>query len=408
MAFLFVRGSLETNPHPNQWDANCPGHFKRFNGKLKKGSYMEIHRIGSCIVLACFLLSSIPAIAAVDVVDKFNEDVYQDMYGPNSLDMGRSAAPEVPFSTYGTIFDTVTQEKSKTQWGAGDFQKAGIQARENGYYAGAIQNFNKAEELIVGKYWADGTNELGPRFLSYAEQDKASTYKKWPGHEKEAAAAQQKAIQQKNAADKIRYDNEESDKFTKCLIVTSTFGSPLSSEVQLVRSFRDDSIQQSYTGSRFMPGFNAWYYSFSPQVSTYINQHPFVKPAMQVILSPLLWIVRVSQIGYSFLAFSPELATFAALVIGSTLYACLYVFPFVLVAMWVAQRRGWKGWDIRSMKPVAGVWAAIAVLLVLGVLLSVDFLTTVASGLFVIATIILVAGGLSLSLIPYTHTQKTS
>ena len=89
-------------------------------------------------------------------------------------------------------------------------------------------------------------------------------------------------------------NNKYHDKYQKehqgsgCLIVTATFGSPLASEVQLVRDYRDGTIRQSYTGSQFFMGFNAWYYSFSPAVADYIATHPLVKSVMQVCLVPLL------------------------------------------------------------------------------------------------------------------------
>ena len=343
---------------------------------------MELHKIGQYIILTCIFLVLMPTPVAAD--DTIVSTHYPGINQRSSLSW-------------------MFQEKSQIVYTANDFIIAGETATQNGNYEEAIKNFNKAEDMILAR---DVTRfkMSTDAALSDMEAKKALTYANWPGHEKEAAQAVQdaKTLEASSKVSKGFMSSQD------CLIVTATFGSPLSSEVQLVRNFRDDSIKQSYTGSRFMPGFNTWYYSFSPQVSTYINEHPFTKPAMQVILAPLLGIVRVSQIGYSFLAFSPELATFASMLIGSILYACLYVFPFVLVVMWVAQRRGWKGWNIQHMKPVACVWAAIAVLLVLGVLLSVDLLTTVASGLFVVATIILVAGGLSVSLLQYTHTPKTS
>jgi hypothetical protein len=150
-----------------------------------------------------------------------------------------------------------------------------------------------------------------------------------------------------------------------------------------------------------MPGFNAWYYSFSPQVSGYINDHPVVKPAMRIILTPLLEIVLLSQACYSFMSFNPEIATFAALIAGSALYGLVYVFPLVFAGIVVAKRRGWKGADMISMKPALLVWAVIAAFLTAGVVFSQSLLTTITSGLLVISTIILVAGTLSLGLSRY-------
>jgi len=354
---------------------------------------MELRKIGSFFILACFLLALLPATVAAA--------------------SSSSPAPLI-------ALPDLLQEKSKTQWSGEDFKQAGMEAKKNGNYQEAIDNFNAAETMFakdpaLNRASYNGHDPKKLALLTQIERAKAETYDDWSTLPMAQVDKDDLEARRGAATDRAEvYESLLNNPGTAgptgsgCLIVTATFGSPLASEVQLVRDFRDHSISQSYTGSRFMPGFNAWYYSFSPQVSSYINDHPFTKPAMQVILTPLLWIVRVSQIGYSFLAFNPELATFVALIIGSTIYAGLYVFPFVVAIMGVAQGQGWKGWNIQNMKPVAGVWAAIVVLLVLGVLLSVDLLTTVASGLFVVATIILVAGGLSVSLLQYAHTPKIS
>ncbi len=232
--------------------------------------------------------------------------------------------------------------------------------------------------------------------LSFMEKLKGDSYANWGGHEteKQKAYAKSAELEAKAKSGKQNVDNG-------CLIVTATFGSPLSSEVQLVRSFRDDSIVKSYTGSRFMPGFNAWYYSFSPQVSKYINEHPVMKPAMQVLITPILQIVLIAQTFYSVLSFNPELATIVAIIVGSTLFGLIYLFPTALAGVWIARLRGWDGGNIRVIWPAAVAWGALLLLIVAGLALSLDLLTTVASGLFVIATIILTTGALLLSLSRY-------
>ncbi|HUK51278.1 MAG TPA: CFI-box-CTERM domain-containing protein, partial [Terriglobales bacterium] len=53
----------------------------------------------------------------------------------------------------------------------------------------------------------------------------------------------------------------------KCFIATATFGSQLAPQVQFLRTFRDQQIMNTFAGRSFMIAFNAWYYSFSPQVA---------------------------------------------------------------------------------------------------------------------------------------------
>lgn len=291
-------------------------------------------------------------------------------------------------------FPNLLQEKPKTQWDWTDFKAEGEKELENGNYEDAIANFNQAE---MGAYTAPRTGHGATELeISALEKLKGDTYAKWGGHEAEKQEAYKKAAKYEAIA-----NQKGSVQDFGCLIVTATFGSPMASEVQLVRSFRDDSIVKSYTGSRFMPGFNAWYYSFSPQVSTYISEHPVTKPAMQVLITPILQIVLVAQIFYSAASFNPELATIVAIIIGSTLFGLIYLFPTALVGAWIARLRGWDGGNIRLIWPAAVAWGALLLLIVTGSALSLDLLTTVASGLFVIATIILTTGALLLLLSRY-------
>ncbi|PKL65176.1 MAG: hypothetical protein CVV32_04060 [Methanomicrobiales archaeon HGW-Methanomicrobiales-3] len=294
----------------------------------------------------------------------------------------------------GVGLPNLLQEKPKTQWGYYDFKIEGKRALENGNYEDAITNFNAAQmSAMTSSERDDGSAELA---VASIEKLKGDTYAKWGGHEAEKQEAYTNA-----AKWEAKGQEKGSIQDYGCLIVTATFGSPLASEVQLVRSFRDDSIVKSYTGSRFMPGFNAWYYSFSPQVSTYINEHPVTKPVMRVLITPILQIVLIAQVMYSFLSFNPELATIAAIIVGSTLFGLIYVFPTALAGVWIARLRGWDGGNIRRILPVAGVWGVLLLLIVTGSAFSLDLLTTVASGLFVVATIILTTGALLLSLSRY-------
>jgi hypothetical protein len=296
------------------------------------------------------------------------------------------------------------QEKSKLQWDWVKFKQEGDRLYESGNYEEAVKHYTMAEGLLLEK--DPDRRSTTESSLANLETMKSSAYQKWGGHDAEAQKSAQKAQELRASAD-AKGRAEASGNYG-CLIVTATFGSPLASEVQLVRSFRDDSIVKSYAGSRFMPGFNAWYYSFSPQVSAYIDEHPVVKPAMQLLIMPILEIVLIAQVCWTFLSFNPELATITAIVVGSALYGLVYVFPTVMAGVWIARRRGWKGTSIRNIWPAAAAWAATFLLVLTGISLALDQLTTIASGLFVIATIILVVAGLSVSLLPYVCRRDTS
>lgn len=190
-----------------------------------------------------------------------------------------------------------------------------------------------------------------------------------------------------------------------CLIATATFGSPQASEVQLVRDYRDVTIRQSYSGSQFVMGFNAWYYSFSPAVASYISTHPLVKTVMQVCLVPLLQIILISQNISALLSFSPEAATAAVLIFGAAMYGLIYLFPLVFLVLAITGRRGVKIPSVRSMRPVLFLWTALLAFMSMGVFFSLDLLTLASSCLLVMFTVILTVGYASLGLYSYTCTR---
>jgi hypothetical protein len=338
---------------------------------------MTLGKTGLLLVIACLFILIMP-VATAAVMD---------------------SSPSVPLVAVSV--PNILQEKSKLQYTATDFKNEGDRAAESGNYEDAVKYYNKAEEVLIAE------NPSRSAETDYAlgklEQSKGLAYSNWDGHDAESNQAFQKSASL-DASAKLKREGSGKG----CLIVTATFGSPLASQVQLVRSFRDDSIQKSYAGSRFMPAFNAWYYSFSPQVSMYINEHPYVKPAMQLLITPILQIVLFAQACYSFLSFNREIATVAAIIVGSTLYGLIYVFPATLAGVWVARRHGWDGGSIRSIWPAAVAWGALLLMIIAGVMFSLDMLTTIASGLFVIATIILTAGALSLSLSRYIGRKATA
>lgn len=117
-----------------------------------------------------------------------------------------------------------------------------------------------------------------------------------------------------------------------CLIATATFGSELSPEVQFLRNFRDNEILHTFAGSSFMSAFNAWYYSFSPAVANYENNHPAVEPFMRIVLVPLISILKVGASAFNLIPWSPEVAAFLSGITVSVILGGVYLaVPMVLV-----------------------------------------------------------------------------
>jgi len=73
-----------------------------------------------------------------------------------------------------------------------------------------------------------------------------------------------------------------------CLIATATFGSELSTQVQMLREVRDNKIINTQVGAMFISGFNQFYYSFSPAIADMERQSPVFKEFVKITITPLL------------------------------------------------------------------------------------------------------------------------
>jgi len=73
-----------------------------------------------------------------------------------------------------------------------------------------------------------------------------------------------------------------------CLIATATYGSELSSQVQMLREIRDNVLFSTSSGTTFMTGFNEFYYSFSPTIADLERQSPLFKELVKMIITPML------------------------------------------------------------------------------------------------------------------------
>jgi peptide/nickel transport system substrate-binding protein len=112
----------------------------------------------------------------------------------------------------------------------------------------------------------------------------------------------------------------------QCLIATATFGSQLSPQVELLRRYRD-SVVSSRTGASFLLMFNAWYYSFSPDVAGYIGDHSNARWVMKGVLYPLIGSLTLSSELYSALSAYPEYATLLSGLLASSTIGAFYIGP---------------------------------------------------------------------------------
>jgi hypothetical protein len=112
-----------------------------------------------------------------------------------------------------------------------------------------------------------------------------------------------------------------------CLIATATYGSELSDEVQFLRNFRDKSIMKTSAGYNFMLAFNVFYYSFSPTVAQFIQEHQNVRTIAKFALYPLMGILRVGATAFDLLSTNREAAVVMTGLVVSAVMGVVYLGP---------------------------------------------------------------------------------
>lgn len=73
-----------------------------------------------------------------------------------------------------------------------------------------------------------------------------------------------------------------------CLVATAAFGSELSPQVQMLREIRDNALLRTNSGSIFLSGFNAFYYSFSPTMADLERENPLFRETVRIVITPML------------------------------------------------------------------------------------------------------------------------
>src|SRR5574341_75205 len=115
-----------------------------------------------------------------------------------------------------------------------------------------------------------------------------------------------------------------------CLIATAAFGSELTPQVQYLRSFREDYILSTASGSAFMGAFDTVYYSFSPQVADYEREQPWMQDTVKVAIYPLFAILGAAERTHV-AANGGDAGAVAAGAVASALIGAVYLWPAGLV-----------------------------------------------------------------------------
>ncbi len=166
---------------------------------------------------------------------------------------------------------------------------------------------------------------------------------------------------------------------SRCIIATAAFGSELAPEVAYLRAFRDGTVMSTYSGSRFLTAFNAFYYSWSPGVAALIRENPALAGVTRLMIAPLVQTLKVGSAVYSILP-AGELSMMVTGSVVSLLLGLIYLWPVSLLA-----RRFRILSDPRLVRIAASAFAASSLLLGLGVVLMLDELALVASSSLVVS-----------------------
>ncbi len=126
----------------------------------------------------------------------------------------------------------------------------------------------------------------------------------------------------------------------QCIIATAAYGSELAPPVQFLREFRDQDVQKTYLGSRFISAFNAWYYAWAPKIARIESGNSYLRAAVRVAILPLLGSLFVSATIFSSLQpLNPEVGMLVSGVAASALIGLAYLTPLPILARRATKRR---------------------------------------------------------------------
>jgi hypothetical protein len=180
-----------------------------------------------------------------------------------------------------------------------------------------------------------------------------------------------------------------------CIIATVTFGSELAPEVEFLRSFRDNLILSTRTGSSFYVAFDAFYYSWSTPVAQFIDENPVLKLCIKIILYPLIGILQGTALLVTplFNVF-PEIGAVTAGFLASSLIGIFYIAPWLTVIHLLKRRRA-STLTIhdRVLKMTCGVVVLAIALMFISYHTMNAPLTTLVTSVYVLACLVLASLG---------------
>jgi hypothetical protein len=113
-----------------------------------------------------------------------------------------------------------------------------------------------------------------------------------------------------------------------CFIATAAYGTPMATEIQVLREFRDKCLLTNAAGRAFVD----FYYRVSPPIADFITGHPGLKPVVRAGLAPI--------VAMSTLAINTTL-------VGKMGMVCFIALVSAALAVWILRRRR-RGVDYTS------------------------------------------------------------
>jgi len=236
------------------------------------------------------------------------------------------------------------------------------------------------------------TSEDGAYSHTYAPENVGSWSVKgsWAGDEGYAGA------ESSSASFEVQ---EEERKVFPCIIATTTYGSELAAEVQFLRGFRDQKVLSTFAGTQFMNVFNAWYYSFSPNVAGFIAATPTVRDCVKALLYPLIGILRLSSATYAAFGFNEEIAVVMAGLVASSMIGIVYFSPLTVPPLMAVKLRRKSLLKLGYLKPLLAIWFASLGLIFLGTIAAMPIVMMAATASLVLSTITLSAVAIGLTVV---------
>jgi len=126
----------------------------------------------------------------------------------------------------------------------------------------------------------------------------------------------------------------------------------------LLRNFRDRDVLRTSAGEAFMQDFNAFYYSFSPQVASYITAHSNLRLPMKLLLYPIVGILYASSLLFNAISLNSELSVTITGVFASFAMGTVYLGPLLTVLTRLRRSRSTSARQLKALQ--VGALAGLA------------------------------------------------